>query len=263
MSLIHSTAIVDTKAEVAGDVEIGPYVVIGPDVVIDSGCRLAAFSQVIGRTRLGRDNIVFSHAVLGGQPQDKKYAGELTELHIGSGNVFREFVTVNTGTVQGGGLTKIADRNWVMAYVHIAHDCRIGSQTIMANAVQLAGHVTVDDWAILGGLTGVHQFVRVGSHAMAGAGTTLLQDLPPYVLANGNPASVHGLNSEGLRRRGFSESSVRALKQAYKTLYKSGLPLLEAIDLIEKVLNELDAESKKAVSVLVSFLRQAGRGIVR
>ena len=263
MTVIHSTAIVDTKAELAEDVEIGPYAVIGPDAVIDSGCRLAAFSQVIGRTRLGRDNVVFSHAVLGGPPQDKKYAGETTELHIGSGNMFREFVTVNTGTIQGGGLTRIADENWVMAYVHVAHDCCIGSNTVIANAVQLAGHVTVGDWAILGGLTGVHQFVRVGSHAMAGAGTTLLQDLPPYVLANGNPASTHGLNSEGLRRRGFSESSVRALKQAYKTLYKSGLPLLEAIDSIEKVLNELDAESKKAVSVLVSFLRQAGRGIVR
>lgn len=165
--------------------------------------------------------------------------------------------------MQGGGLTQIADNNWVMAYVHIAHDCYVGSHTILANAVQLAGHVSVGDWAVLGGLTGVHQFVRVGAHAMAGAGTTLLQDLPPYVLANGNPASVHGLNAEGLRRRGFSESSVRDLKRAYRALYKSGLSLSEAIDFIEGGVNELDTESKNAVRILVSFLRHAGRGIVR
>lgn len=263
MTAIHPTAIVDPKAELAEDVDVGPYAVVGPHVIIESGCRLAAFSQVIGRTRLGRNNQVFSHAVLGGQPQDKKFAGEATELHIGSGNVFREFVTVNTGTLQGGGLTRIANDNWVMAYVHIAHDCFVGSDTIMANAVQLAGHVTVGDWAILGGLTGVHQFVRVGAHAMTGAGTTLLQDLPPYVLANGNPASVHGLNSEGLRRRKYSEASIRDLKRAYKVLYKSGLTLSESIDSIEKNMSELDRASGEAISVLVNFLKQAGRGIVR
>lgn len=263
MTVIHQTALVDTKAELASDVEVGPYAIVGPNVTIASGCRLAPFSQVIGRTSLGCNNLVSSHAVLGGQPQDKKYAGEETELRIGSGNTFREFVTVNTGTVQGGGFTEVADNNWVMAYVHIAHDCRIGSNVIMANAVQLAGHVSVGDWAILGGLTGVHQFVRVGGHAMTGAGTTLLQDLPPYILSNGNPASVHGLNSEGLKRRGFSESTVRALKTAYKSLYKSGLALSQAIDSIELESSKLDADGSKAVGMLVSFLRQAGRGIVR
>jgi len=263
MPAIHPTAIVDTKAELAADVEVGAYAIVGPGAVIGPGCRIDAFAQVVGLTRMGRDNKVFSHAVIGNPPQDKKYAGEPTRLEIGSGNVFREFVTINTGTVQDNGCTIIGDRNWIMAYVHIAHDCRVGSDTIMANAVQLAGHVTVGDWAILGGITGVHQFVRVGPHAMTGAGTTLLQDLPPYVLSNGNPASAHGLNSEGLRRRGFSEQTIRGLKQAYRHLYKSGLSFADSILAIEASLSELDDADQPAVAALVDFLRASGRGIVR
>jgi UDP-N-acetylglucosamine acyltransferase len=263
MSIIHPSAIVDSTAQLAPGVEIGPFAIVGPGVALGEGCRIHAHAQVLGGAVLGAFNEVFSHAVIGNPPQDKKYKGEPTRLEVGSHNTFRECVTVNLGTVQDGGVTRIADHNWIMAYVHIAHDCQVGSNTIMANAVQLAGHVQVGDWAIIGGITGVHQFVRIGAHAMTGAGTTLLQDLPPYVMANGNPAAPHGINTEGLKRRGFSEGALRALRRAYKLLYKSGLGLAEALEAIRADRASAPPADALALDLLISFLDMQGRGIVR
>jgi UDP-N-acetylglucosamine acyltransferase len=263
MPAIHPTAIVDSKAELAADVEVGPYAVIGPDCEVDSGCVIESFAQILGITKLGRNNRVFSHAVLGNPPQDKKYGGEPTQLVIGDGNVFRECVTVNTGTVQDSGSTDIGHNNWIMAYVHIAHDCKIGSNVIMANSVQLAGHVVVGDWAVIGGITGVHQFVRIGAHAMTGAGTTLLQDLPPYVMVAGNPARPYGINSEGLKRRGFSEAVLLELKRAYKLVYTSGKPLSDAIAEITTSSVTKEEPVRVALDPLLEFLALPGRGIVR
>ncbi len=267
MTTIHPTALVDPKAELGQDVEVGPFAIVGPQVVLGDGCRLMAYAQVIGQTRLGPRNTVHSHAVIGNVPQDKKYAGEPTRLEIGSDNTFRECCTINLGTVQDGGVTRIGDHNWLMAYVHVAHDCQVGSRTIMANATQLAGHVQVGDWAILGGLTGVHQFVRIGAHAMTGAGTTLLQDLPPYVMATGNPAGAHGINAEGLKRRGFDEEALLALRRAYKTVYKSGATLAEALGLLSADLQTAQQQAQtsvvQALEPFLAFLAAPGRGIVR
>ena len=263
MPAIHPTAIVDSRARIADDVIVGPHAIIGPDCELGSGCVIDAFAQILGRTRVGRNNRVFSHAVLGNPPQDKKYGGEPTQLIIGDDNVFRECVTVNTGTLQDSGSTDIGHRNWIMAYVHIAHDCKIGSDIIMANSVQLAGHVVVGDWAVIGGITGVHQFVRIGTHAMTGAGTTLLQDLPPYVMANGNPAAPHGVNSEGLRRRGFEDEVVVELKRAYKLLYNSGKSLSEAVRELDASMASKKATVQDAIQPLLDFLGTSGRGIVR
>lgn len=261
---IHPTAIVDPAADLHPSVEIGPFAIVGPYVTLGEGCRLHAFAQVLGHTVCGRNNTIHSHAVLGGPPQDKKYAGEPTRLELGDGNTIRECVTINTGTSQDQGVTRIGNDNWIMAYVHIAHDCQVGSHTIMANGTQLAGHVQVGDWVILGGLTGVHQFVRIGAHAMTGAGTTLLQDLPPYVMSSGNPASAHGLNSEGLRRRGFSSDTLSRLKKAYRILYKSGYTLSEAAESLRLMISQAaDIASEQAVGRLLTFISEPGRGIVR
>lgn len=258
MTKIHPTALVDRSAQLHESVEVGPFCIVGPEVVMGEGCRLEAYAQIQGRTELGAHNTIHSHCVIGGPPQDKKYRGEPTRLVIGDRNTFRECCTVNLGTVQDTGVTRIGHDNWIMAYVHIAHDCQVGSHTIMANAVQLAGHVSVGDWAILGGITGVHQFVRIGAHAMTGAGTTLIQDLPPYVMATGNPASPHGINVEGLRRRGFSEEDIQALRRAYKCVYKSGSTLAEALLAMAP-----EATERPAVALLHQFLSMPGRGIVR
>lgn len=265
MPQIHATAQVDIKAQLADDVVVGPFAIIGPQVRIESHSVVNAYAQVVGHTMIGKSNIIHSHCVIGGPPQDKKYKGEPSRLEIGDRNTFRECVTVNLGTQQGGGVTRIADDNWVMAYVHIAHDCRIGSNTILANATQLAGHVEIGDWAILGGLTGVHQFVKIGAHAMTGAATYLSQDLPPYVMAAGNPAIAHGINSEGLRRRNFSEEQIQALKRAYKIIYKSGLTFSEALSQLDDPAS-LGAKSEReseAIKPLAQFLHAASRGIVR
>jgi UDP-N-acetylglucosamine acyltransferase len=265
MATIHATAIVDAKAELAADVTVGPFAIVGPGVTIGAGTQIHAYAQVQGATTLGQHNIIHSHCVIGGPPQDKKYKGEPTRLEIGDHNTFRECCTVNLGTVQDGGITRVGSNNWVMAYVHIAHDCHVGSNTIMANATQLAGHVVVGDWVILGGITGVHQFVKIGAHAMTGAGTTLLQDLPPYVMATGNPASAHGINSEGLKRRGFTEPQIAALRRAYKILYKSGNGLSDAIQKLSDAseIGTSDANDHAAVAPLIAFLGAATRGIVR
>ncbi len=256
--MIHSTAIVHPDARIADDVEIGAYSLIGAHVEIGPGCRIGPHVVIDGHTRLGRDNQVFQFCSLGAAPQDKKYAGEETRLEIGDGNTFREYCSVNIGTSQDKGVTRIGDDNWIMAYVHIAHDCVVGNHTIFANNATLAGHVEIGDWAILGGFTGVHQFGRVGAHSFCGVGTVLLQDLPPYVTVAGNPASPRGINSEGLRRRGFSSSTIAAIKRAYRTLYRRGLPLEDARKEIAALVGEYPE-----VELFSSFLAVSGRGIVR
>jgi UDP-N-acetylglucosamine acyltransferase len=265
MPRIHPTAVVDPNAELDSSVEVGAYAVIGPNARIAAGCQIYPFAQVVGYSTLGEHNVVHSHCVIGGPPQDKKYKGEPTRVEIGSHNTFRESCTVNSGTVQDRGVTSVGSHNWIMAYVHVAHDCVVGSHTIMANATQIGGHVQVGDWAILGGITGVHQFVKIGAHAMTGAGTTLTQDLPPYVMASGNPACAHGINSEGLRRRGFSESQIACIKRAYRLLYKSGASLEQAITQLKdpRATAAQTEQEHTAVRVLVEFLSAASRGIVR
>ena len=225
---IHPTAIVHPGARIAEGVEIGAYSVIGEHVEIGEGTRIGPHVVVEGHTRIGRNNRIFQFCSIGSEPQDKKYAAEPTRLEIGDGNTIREFCSFSTGTVQDGGLTRVGNDNWIMAYVHVAHDCMVGNNTIFANNATLAGHVSVGDWAILGGFTGVHQFVRVGAHSFCGVGTVLLQGLPPFVTVSGNPAAPHGINSEGLKRRGYTSEGIMAIKRAYKTLYRSGLPLAEA-----------------------------------
>jgi UDP-N-acetylglucosamine acyltransferase len=255
---IHPSAIVAAGAELAEGVKIGPYCVIGPHVKIGARTRIEAHCVLEGHTALGEDNHVFPFCSLGQVPQDMKYAGEPTRLTIGHRNTIREYCSFNVGTVQGGGETRVGDDNWIMAYVHVAHDCTVGNHTIFANNATLAGHVVVGDWAILGGFTGVHQFVRVGAHSFCGVGTVLLQDLPPYVTVAGNPAAPHGINAEGLRRRGFSPGAIAAIRRAYKLLYRSGLTLAEARERIAEL-----AVEQPELQPLIDFLAQPGRGIVR
>ena len=262
MTQIHATAVVDSQAELASDVTIGPYAVVGPHVRIGEGSSIGAHCVVEGHTTIGRDNRIFQFASIGAAPQDKKYAGEPTRLTIGQGNTIREFVTINTGTVQDGGLTAVGDDNWIMAYVHIAHDCHVGNHTIIANATQLGGHVHLGDWVFLGGLSGVHQFVRVGAHAMTGFQTRLSQDLPPYVTAAGNPAAATGINAEGLRRRGFTPERIAQVKQMHKLLYRQGLTLAAGIAAIEALRGHLQG-SEADIALMLDFLAQAERGIVR
>ncbi|HYF60441.1 MAG TPA: acyl-ACP--UDP-N-acetylglucosamine O-acyltransferase [Burkholderiaceae bacterium] len=273
MARIHPLAAVDPGARLDDDVEVGPFAVIGADVSIGAGTIVHAHAIVEGPAVVGRDNRIHPHAVLGGPPQDKKYRGEPTTLEIGDRNTFRECVTVNRGTVQDAGVTRIGDDNWVMAYVHVAHDCTIGSNTIFANTTNLGGHVQVGDWAILGGCTQVHQFCKIGAHAMTGTGTVVLHDVPPFVMASGNTASPHGLNVEGLRRRGFSAESIARLRRAYRTLYRSELGLQEARDRLRAELDALPADpppaggaalgEAAALRLLVGFLDRVERGIVR
>ena len=262
MPQIHPTALVDPRAELDPTVEVGPYAVIGPQVRIGAGSKVGAHCVVDGHTTIGRDNRFFPFASIGAAPQDKKYAGEPTRLEIGDGNTIREYVTINTGTVQDAGVTRLGDDNWIMAYVHIAHDCRLGSHLILANAVQLAGHVHLGDWVFLGGLTGVHQFVRVGDHAMTAFQTRLAQDVPPFVTAGGNPAEAQSINAEGLRRRGFSAERITLVKQMYRALYRKGLTLEAARQQIDALRGEL-AEADADIALMQDFLRTATRGIVR
>ncbi|HMM72791.1 MAG TPA: acyl-ACP--UDP-N-acetylglucosamine O-acyltransferase [Rhodocyclaceae bacterium] len=258
MPTIHPSALVSPKAELAADVQVGPYSVIGDGVRIGSGTVIGSHTVIEGETTIGEDNRIHGFCSLGGPPQDKKYRGERTRLEIGDRNTIREFCTFNTGTAQDRGLTSIGNDNWIMAYVHIAHDCEVGHHTIFANNAQLAGHVHVGDWAILGGFTVVHQFVRIGAHSLTAMGTILLQDLPPYVTAGGNPAQAHGLNSEGLRRRGFDAPALGGLRRAYRILYRSGRTLDDA----KRELTDAAREVPE-LQPLVDFLAQPGRGIVR
>lgn len=262
MARIHPTAIVAPGADLADDVEVGPYAVVGPNVRVGCGTTIGAHAVVEGWTTIGRDNRIFQFASIGAAPQDKKYRGEPTRLEIGDSNTFREFVTVNTGTVQDTGVTRVGSDNWVMAYVHIAHDCVVGDHTILANTTNLAGHVEIGDWAILGGYTGVHQFCKVGAHAMTGVGTVVLHDLPPFVMASGNTASAHGMNTEGMRRRGFPPEAINALRRAYRTLYKNGLTLEEARAELARESGE-GGDGAEAIGLIAAFLGRVTRGIVR
>jgi UDP-N-acetylglucosamine acyltransferase len=255
---IHPTAIVDPDALIAPDVEIGPYAVIGAHVEIASGSRVGPHTVITGHTRIGNNNTIAQFVSLGEAPQDKKYAGEPTRLEIGNNNTIREFCTLNRGTAQDVGVTRIGDDNWIMAYVHVAHDCQIGSRTVFANNAQLAGHVHIDDNVIMGGFTVVHQFCRIGAHSITGLGTIVLQDVPPFIKASGNSARPYGINAEGLRRRGFSADAIAGLKRAYRTLYRSGLTLDEAK-------RELAAQAAQCpeVGALLEFVAAPGRGIIR
>jgi len=262
MAQIHPTAIVDPSAELAASVSIGPYAVIGAGVHIGEGTTVGAHTTIEGPTTIGRDNRIFQFASLGAAPQDMKYRGEPTELVIGDRNTIREFCTFNRGTAQDAGVTRIGDDNWVMAYVHIAHDVQLGSRTILANNATLAGHVHVGDWAIVGGLSGVHQFTKIGAHAMVGFQSHVSQDVPPYMMVSGNPLSVHGFNIEGLRRRGFSAERIAQVKQMHRLLYRKGLTLEQAraeIAALKGTVEGGDAD----VDLLLDFLAASTRGIVR
>jgi UDP-N-acetylglucosamine acyltransferase len=256
--MIHPTAIVHPGARVAPDVEVGPYAVIGDEVEIGVGSSIGAHAVIHGPTRIGRDNRIFQFVSLGEMPQDKKYRGEHTALEIGDGNTIREFCTFNRGTAQDAGVTRVGDDNWIMAYVHLAHDCQVGNHTVFANNAQLAGHVHVGDHAILGGFTVVHQYVHIGELAITAIGTIVLQDIPPFVTAAGNTARPYGVNSEGLKRRGFSAETITQIKRAYKSLYRSGLSLEQARRDIATRLPEC-----AALQPLVDFLDQSSRAIIR
>jgi UDP-N-acetylglucosamine acyltransferase len=268
MSRIHPTALIDANARLDDDVDVGPYTVIGAGVEIGAGTTVGAHVVIEGPTRIGRDNQIYQFASIGAAPQDKKYAGEPTRLEIGDRNVFREFVTANRGTAQGLGLTRIGDDNLMMAYVHVAHDCIVGNRTIFANCTSLGGHVEVDDWAILGGYTGVHQFCKIGAHAMTGVGSVILHDVPPFVRTSGNSASAHGINSMGLRRRGFDADTINLIKRAYRTLYRSGLSLEEAHAALAGQAELLGQDGSpplaaESIRLLADFVGKVTRGIVR
>jgi UDP-N-acetylglucosamine acyltransferase len=256
--MIHSSAIIHPGARLGSAVTVGPYSIIGEHVEIGDNTIIGPHVMVSGRTRIGCDNRIFQFCSIGEVPQDKKYAGEPTRLEIGDRNTIRESCTFNLGTAQDSGVTRMGDDNWIMAYVHIAHDCQVGNRTTFANMAQLAGHVHVGDWAVLGGYTGVHQFCRVGAHCMTAVGTVVLQDIPPFVMAAGNTASPYGINAEGLKRRGFSPEALMALKRAYRTLYKSGLMLEEA-----RIKLEEDAKVHKEIQPFLDFLAVSKRGIIR
>jgi len=255
---IHPTALVDPSARLAANVEIGAYSIIGPHVEIGAGSRIGPHAVITGHTRIGANNCIFQFVSLGEIPQDKKYAGEATCLEIGDNNTIREFCTFNCGTAQDAGATRVGNDNWIMAYVHLAHDCQIGSHTIFANNAQLAGHVHVGDYAILGGFTVVHQFVRIGAHSITAMGTIALQDIPPFVTASGNPARPHGINSEGLKRRGYGVEALSAIKRAYRMLYRTGDTLEQAKSTIT-----VQLRAHPEIKPLVDFLAVPGRGIIR
>ena len=262
MSLIHPTALIADGARLDPSVRVGPYAVIGADVAIGAGTTIGAHCVIEGHTTLGQDNRVFQFASLGAAPQDKKYAGEPTRLVIGDRNTVREFCTFNTGTTQDEGVTRIGDDNWIMAYVHIAHDCVVGNQTILANNATLAGHVQIGDYAIIGGLTGLHQFTQVGAHVMAGFASHISQDVPPFMMVDGNPLAVRGLNLEGLRRRGFSPERLSAIKQMHRLLYRQGLTLDAARSAIA-ALPEQHPQAAADIAAMLDFLNTSARGIAR
>ena len=259
---IHDTAIVAPGARLADGVSVGPYSVIGEHVAIGAGSVVGPHCVIDGHTTIGENNTFYRFCSIGGIPQDKKYQGEPTRLEIGNGNTIREYVTINTGTAQDVGVTRLGDDNWIMAYVHIAHDCQVGSHTVIANAVQLAGHIHIDDWAIVGGLSASHQFVRIGAHTMIGGTSTIRQDVPPYVIGAGDPFRPVGINSEGLSRRGFEPDVIAALKEAYKILYRRQLSVEQAVEQI-KALQQSQPAAQGALQVMVDFLDASTRGIVR
>ena len=256
--MIHPQAIIDPKAYIAAGVSIGPYSIIGPDVVIDEGTWIGPHVVINGPTKIGKNNKIYQFASIGEAPQDKKYAGEPTRLEIGDGNIIRESVTISRGTVQDEGITRVGNENLIMAYAHIAHDCQVGSFTVFANSTSLAGHVHVADYVIFGGFTLVHQFCKIGAYCFTAMGSAISKDVPPYLRVAGHMAKPYGLNSEGLKRRGFSAEAIAELRSAYKILYRSGLTLEQAVkDLTEK------AESSEEVRQFLDFIKASRRGIIR
>jgi UDP-N-acetylglucosamine acyltransferase len=264
MANIHPTAVIDPAARIDSSVAVGPYAVIGPHVTIGAGSSVGAHCVIEGHTTIGRDNHIFQFNSLGAIPQDKKYAGEPCELIIGDRNTIREFCTFNIGSPGGGAVTRIGNDNWIMAYVHLAHDCIVGNHTIFANNSQLAGHVTVGDWVILGGFTVAHQFVRIGAHAMTAMCSLLFADLPPFVMCQGQPAQARSMNFEGLRRRGFTPDRIAAVKAMHKALYRDDLTLERSQQSIAALADKYP-ESAPDVEMMLSFLDQLSpqRGIVR
>ncbi len=256
--MIHSTAIISDTAKIADNVEIGPYSIIGDNVEIGSGTRIDSHVVINGPTTIGEDNHIYQFASIGDDPQDKKYANEPTKLSIGDRNTIREFCTISRGTTQDAGETIVGDDNWIMAYCHIAHDCVVGSQTIMANNTTLAGHVHLGDWVICGGFTGIHQFCKIGEHAFLGMYSGVNRDVPAYTLASGQPAVPKGINSEGLKRRDFSVDQIRNIKNAYRLVYRKGLKLSEAMDAIAAVIDE-----QQELRLFLESLRSSERGIIR
>lgn len=256
--MIHPTAIVDSRAELAADVEVGPYTIIGPDVVIGAGTRIASHVVIKGATRIGNDNQIFQFASVGEDCQDKKYKGEPTRLEIGDGNVIRESVTIHRGTVQDDGLTKIGSNNLLMVGVHVAHDCKIGSNNIFANTCGIAGHVHVGDNVILGGMTGVHQFCHIASYSMASGCSLIVKDVPAYVMVGGNPAAAHGMNFEGMKRRGWSTETISKLRKAYKIVYRESRTLDNALVELEAMVGECPE-----LALFIDSLKSSMRGITR
>ena len=256
--MIDSRAIIDPRAQIGENVHIGPFSVIGPDVQVHGGVWIGPHVVITGNTRIGADTKIYQFCSIGEAPQHLGYNDEPTHLNIGERNIIREYCTLNRGTAQGGGVTRIGDDNFLMAYVHIAHDCQVGSRTIFANCASLAGHVSVGDHVVLGGFSLVHQFCRLGAHCITGIGTVCLQDIPPFIVAAGNRASPHGINVKGIKRRGFSETDMTELKRAYKVLYRCGLALNDA-------LHELRGETWDSIYVdqLVQFITTSERGIIR
>jgi len=258
MSARHPTAIIHPAAKLADDVEVGAYSIIGEHVEIGAGTVIAPHVVVTGHTRIGKNNRIFQFCSIGEIPQDKKYAGEPTRLEIGDNNTIRESCTFNVGTAQDVGVTRFGSNNWVMAYVHVAHDCQIGDNVILANSTQLAGHVHVGDYAILGAFTGAHQYCKIGAHVITGGGSIVFKDIPPYITASGYPVEPHGINSEGLKRRGFSSEQIAAVKRAYKTLYRSELTLEAARAALQE-----QAAQHPEIQIMVDFIDHADRGIIR
>ncbi len=260
--LIHPTAIISPKAQLADDVSVGAFAVIGEHASIDSGTCIASHVVIDGRTHIGQHNQIHAHAVIGGVPQDKKYRKQHTRLIIGDHNTIREFCTINLGTAEGIGETRVGNHNWIMAYVHVAHDCVIANQCIFANGVQLAGHVEIDDYVVLGGMTGVHQFCKIGAHVMASVSSVITQDVVPFLTVSGQPLSVHGLNSTGLKRRGFEDDDLAFLKQIHKLLFRRALMLDVATQAIEQLIPANEQQQNIRLTVL-SFLERTDRGIAR
>jgi UDP-N-acetylglucosamine acyltransferase len=258
VATIHPTALVDAGATLAVDVDVGAYSIVGAGVTVGAGTRIGPHVVITGRTTIGARNRIFQFASVGDIPQDRKYGGEPTATAIGDDNVIREFVSIHAGTAQDRGTTTIGDRNLLLAYSHVAHDCLIGNDTTFSNNAQLAGHVVVGDYVVLGGFVGVHQFCRIGAHAMVAAGSIVLQDVPPFVTAAGYPAKPHGVNSEGLRRRGFATEDIAAIRRAYKALYRSKLPMDEARASIAAAVT-----AAPTLAILSAFLETPGRGIIR
>lgn len=256
---IHPTALIDPAATLAADVEVGPYTVIGPEVSIGAGTRIGPHCTIEGPTRIGRNNCIIGHAAIGGLPQDKKYAGERVELEIGDDNLIREFVTINRGTQGGGGITRIGDRNWILAYCHIAHDCQVGSDCIFSNNATLAGHVEIGDFVILSGFAGVHQFCRIGAHAFIGMGALINGDVPPFVMvAQDGYARPRGINAEGLKRRGFGPERMAAIKRAYRALYLGDKKLDEAKTELGAI-----AHDSEDVQAMLAFIEAGSRALAR